>query len=57
MVLSLQTLDEIYVGVYEDNIFKELITIQPTTLDYNLQLQLEDNQEVYYFYNQGFGQY
>ena len=57
MVLSLNTLDPIYYGIYdhESQEYTETGMIEPTTFEYDLSFDLEDTETAYYFYNSGFG--
>lgn len=56
VVLHLNTLDEIYVGVYTEGEEKpELKVFQPDSYVYELEFPLGDGQVAYYFYNLGFG--
>ena len=59
IVLHLKTLDNIYVGIYDDKDmhWDSFYVIKPVSHTYNLTIELEDNQEGYFFYNLGFGRY
>jgi len=62
ILLNLNTLDNIYVGVYQYDENGQMekrvseITIKPESLDYYLDIELEDNQRGFYMYNLGFGE-
>lgn len=57
VVLTLNTLDPIYYGVYDSETqkYSELGEITPSGLECELSFDLEDTETVYYFYNLGFG--
>lgn len=57
LLLNLHTLDNIYVGIRENDQWTELKVIKPDKLNYVLEVPLKENQEAYFFYNLGFGRY
>lgn len=55
VTLSLSSMDNIYVGIFGENQEPEYLTIEPNSLEYELNIPLKDGQVAYYFYNAGFG--
>ena len=55
VAITLNCLKPIYFGIYEGDKFKEFGSIQPTAYNMEISLQLEEGQEAYYIYCNGFG--